>query len=238
MSQGIIVGSDANTEWLLPWWWKHYSHHNSYPVTFVNFGLSQKMASWCQNRGSVINLKFDETRIAKKSEIKPELVKKWEEQYGQEFWKSRPSWFKKPFAMRQSPYDLSIWLDLDCEVCKNLEPLYQALDLDSEVGMVDTQLNGYYNSGVIVFRKNSALIEKWSELCLFENALYCGDDQVLNLAPFEKKGFQELPLHFNWMALHGINFRALIFHWHTPKGKAFIKEHGGFQAITKDLKWV
>lgn len=235
MSQGILVGSDSNIEWLLPWWWKHYSLYNHFPVTFFDFGMSQKMLNWCQLRGRVETVKFDETLIAKKSSIPPQFIKKWEIQHGKGLWKCRPGWFKKPFAMTQTPYDFSIWLDLDCEVCKNLEPMFQELDLYSDVGMVDTQLNKYYNSGVVVFKKKSELIKKWSELCISENASFCGDDQVFNLTPFEKKGFQELPIQFNWMPWHGINFDAFIIHWHTQKGKDFIKQHGGFQEITKNL---
>jgi hypothetical protein len=57
MSQsGIIVGCDANQEWLLPWWWDHYCKHNSYPVAFVDFGMSEAALAWCQEKGQCISL--------------------------------------------------------------------------------------------------------------------------------------------------------------------------------------
>jgi len=41
---------DKGQQWLLPWWWEQYSAHNSYPVVFVDFGLSEKGIA-CAKRG-------------------------------------------------------------------------------------------------------------------------------------------------------------------------------------------
>ena len=46
---GVIVGSDYSQEWLLPWWWENYTKHNRYPVTFVDFGLSQEPIELCRS---------------------------------------------------------------------------------------------------------------------------------------------------------------------------------------------
>ncbi len=56
MTKGILIGCDQNQEWMLEWWWAHYSRHNCYPVAFVDFGMSQEAKKWCQSKGHWISL--------------------------------------------------------------------------------------------------------------------------------------------------------------------------------------
>jgi hypothetical protein len=54
---GVIVGCDAEQEWMLTWWWMHYRLHNDYPVTFFNFGnLSPEAENWCRKKGALVDL--------------------------------------------------------------------------------------------------------------------------------------------------------------------------------------
>src|SRR5689334_9119639 len=53
---GVIVGCDLYQEWLLLWWWSHYSSHNAIPVAFVDMGMSEEGALWCKERGEYIKL--------------------------------------------------------------------------------------------------------------------------------------------------------------------------------------
>ena len=66
---GIVVGADLTQEWLLPWWWSHYSRFNSLPVAFIDFGMSDEMKKWCQERGELIPLPVADIFVAKRKRI-------------------------------------------------------------------------------------------------------------------------------------------------------------------------
>lgn len=229
MSRGVLVGADATQEWLLPWWWKHYSRHNTLPVTFVDFGLSANANSWCKARGNTIPLILDKSFIAAKETVDPEHALLWERWYGKKMWSWRQSCFNKPFAYLLSPYEETVWLDLDCEIFDNIEPIFQFIGR-SEFAIADPLDEECYNSGVVVYKKNSTILKKWVKMCLDQNAKFCGDDYVLTyLLNQEKLSFQRLPTEWNWVTKLGINFFVKIFHWTTAAGKDFIKYHQGIQ---------
>ncbi len=203
MSTGVIVGCDKNQEWLLPFWWSHYSKENNYPVAFFDFGMTKQAADWCKTKGAYIKL------------LPKSMLKKNET--------LRTPWFQKPHACFHTPFPITCWLDLDCEVKGNLEPLFQMLG-QHEMAMVKTPRSKLsprwryrelpsdmkYNSGVIVFRKNTNIITKWIKMgrrCIT-------DDYAISLLIYrEKLKIQELPPIFNWMANQGPNPNALIIHY-------------------------
>ena len=49
--KGIIVASDMQQEWLLPWWWEHYTRFNSFPVAFIDFGMSKERENGVKSEG-------------------------------------------------------------------------------------------------------------------------------------------------------------------------------------------
>src|SRR5688572_4420480 len=108
LSEGIVVGCDSKQEWLLPWWWSHYSAHNEYPVAFVNFGMSPDAWKWCQERGTGICL--SDSELFKEKELSPEIKKQWDGRAGDGFFYFRSAWFKKPLAFFHSPFSSSCWL--------------------------------------------------------------------------------------------------------------------------------
>lgn len=229
MTQGIIVGADQNIAWLLPWWWKHYSHHNSYPVTFVDFGLSPETLEWCKERGNTVTLELD-AFVVPQSKIDPTLALEWENFYGKKVWQAREGWFKKPFAMLHSPYDITIWMDLDCEVCGNVTPIFEFLDKESDISLnFDPGRPGIYNSGVVLFKKNAPLLNDWAKECLAQNAHSIGDDYIVSrLITTDKYNFKIMPQSYNWWVGQGLSFTALILHW-AAWGKTYIETHGGLQ---------
>lgn len=230
MTQGIVVGADDNITWLLPWWWKYYSLHNTYPVTFVDFGLSAEAKAWCEERGNLVALKTD-SFVTPQEKIDPNLALEWENFYGKKVWQAREGWFKKPFAMLLSPYDKTIWMDLDCEVMGNVSPLFDFLTEEADISLnFDPGRPGIYNSGVVVFRKGAPLIADWAQACTVQNCHSIGDDYVVSrLIATEKYRFKTLPQEYNWWVGQGLNFSALILHW-AAWGKTFIETHGGLQA--------
>lgn len=238
--KGIIVGADRKIEWLLTFWWSHYQAHNHLPVTFIDFGLSAKGRAFCEKRGNLVPLS-QQIAINRKGKIEKQRAAEWEKSQTKAIWKQRQSWFKKPFALLQTPYERTLWLDLDCEVLGPLEPMldfcipHVALAQETEQAQLFEKKEGrlleneiLYNSGVIVYQKEAPLIQKWAESVLRENGEFWGDQhllsRIIHLEPFT---ITELPPEYNWRMSQGMNFNALIIHWLGSWGKAYIRKHGG-----------
>lgn len=227
--QGIVIASDQNQEWLLSWWWSHYSKYNSYPVVIVDLGLSEKGRNWCKKEGIEI-LTLPETLYPEKQINCAEKRSVWENHYGEAIWRYRLIWFKKPFALQLSPFEYSLWLDLDCQVKGSLDPIFNSLFMGFDLAikkepveiqkqhqekrfLSDDEIN--YNGGVIGFRKNAPFLNRWIEEIQERNDQYVFDQQALSRAiSKEKPPLFELPENYNWSIVHGINSEALINHFH------------------------
>jgi hypothetical protein len=220
--KGVIVGADITQEWLLPWWWGHYSAFHTYPTAFVDFGMSAEMKSWCAERGTLISLRIADVFIADRHEMDPSLVQQMEEACGKTFWLYRSAWFKKPLACLQSPFHRSLWIDLDCEVRGPIDALF---DLCTEhlAMAVDLSSPSFYNSGVIAFKRGLPVIETWGTDALKRNHLFRGDQDLLNAIICEQKiEVVEIPAIYNWSRCCTPNPEARIVHWHGPQGKSAI----------------
>jgi len=199
LRKGILVGCDASQTWLFPWWWKNYSAHNNHPVFFVDFEQISLSVPKVEN-------------------------KEWEAIYGPDLHDARKSWFKKPAALLLSPFEKTIWIDLDCEILAPIDPLF-----DYNLAFA-RDCNGGYNSGVIVYTKNSPLIQNWALTAQHSSHLYMGDQNMLP----EDPAIEELPPEYNWRMSQGLNPSARIIHWVGSWGKTFIREYGGLKRMTSD----
>lgn len=246
LSKGIICGSDAQQEWLLPWWWSRLRDDNDHPVAFCDFGMSEDAREWCEERGKVIPIAFDPTKIASKVEVASDLVKQWEHCYTSTVWDFRHVWFQKPFALLHSPFQRSLWLDLDCEVLGSLDPLFDMCSQESQIGIMRefnlTHLPRFhpealYNSGVIVCEHGAPLIEKWAEGSLTLTHEFWGDEVLLShLINAMKVPVVEIPGIFNWRVSQGININTIICHWVGGGGKIFIRQFGGFKPTLEEFQ--
>ncbi len=231
---GILCGADRMQEWLLPWWWSRYREHNSYPVTFFDFGMTEEMKAWCAERGELCSLTTD-FFIHPHQNIDSKRAKDWENLFGWTVWQSRHIWFKKPFAFLNSCYEKTIWLDLDCEVLGPLDFLFS----HSGIALVREYYSDHlpqddpnvrYNGGVIVFQHGAPIIEKWAEGAQTKNHLFAGDDLLLSYLIHEHRlKVRELPEIYNWRMVRGLNLNAVILHWLGSGGKAYIRKHGGIK---------
>jgi hypothetical protein len=239
LPRGIICGADQAQEWLLPWWWSRLRDYNDEPVVFCDFGMSEDALQWCKERGEVISIAFDACAVAQKEVVDPQLVKLWENCYTSTVWDFRHVWFKKAFAFLASPFQRSLWLDLDCEVLAPLDPLFD-LDLaQAQIGIMRefnlTHLPRFhpgalYNSGVIVCEYGAPLIERWAEGSLTLTDRFWGDEVLLShLINTLRIPVEEIPGIFNWRVSQGININAVICHWVGGGGKSFIRQFGGFK---------
>lgn len=230
---GIIVGCDQNQEWLLAWWWENYSEHNSYPVTFADFGMSAKAKEWCQARGAVLDVPLRSIPVS--SSISASTKQLWENHCGKGIWFCRSAWFQKPFALLASPYTWGVWLDLDCQVKGALDPLFYSLAIGADIGLVreplewqiSEQRKGFllpgevsYNAGVIAFRKEADILHHWAGESIENNLLHLGDQNALNRAIFlNKPSLIELPTQYNWFRKPDLEKEALIHHFIGGEGK-------------------
>ncbi len=248
MKRGVIVGSDSHLEWLLPWWWERYSCCNQLPVVFVDFGMTSQARDWCQERGELLAVTESFSSIV--------IKKEWENLYGSSYSQARKAWFKKPLACLLSPFEETVWIDLDCEVLSSIEPIFSYLE-EKELAIVRTddaipegfspKVKGFenpliFNGGVIAFRKGSKLVQEWARITLDESHLYWGDDYILSLLihQWEEK-VQILPPIYNWRLAEGVPFYAKIIHWCGEWGKEYIAKQGGLKGSLEkipDLKKV
>ncbi len=224
-TDGVIVGCDQNQEWMLPWWWSHYSKYSFLPVAFADFGMTEKSKEWCRDRGLL--LPIEPFRAAPREEIEAHLVEEWERAYQKGVWSSREGWLQKPLAMQKTPFDRTLWIDLDCEIIGSITPLFQKIHSHSGIAMAKEPSNEgeevSYNSGVVVFQRESPLIQKWAEVCLKENHRFIGDQPAINFLIRENEvEIAELPAIYNWRVSFGVNIEAVILHWTGAWGKEII----------------
>ena len=235
---GVLVASDISLEWLLPWWWENYIRHNSHPVAFVDFGMSLSMKEWCKKRGEYIPLPVADLFVAAKEEIDPQLVDQWETLYGNRFWPSRGAYFKKPLACLQSPFRRTIWIDLDCEIQGSIEKAFQCCENPSGLSHARELSGPLFNSGVIVYRRGSSLMEQWADASFRSNHRFATDQDILShlihLSQAQNVSVSELPPLYNWSRFRKENPEAAIVHWHGAIGKRVIYEKINKPELLKD----
>ena len=222
----------------------HFRLFNPYPVTFVNFGdMSAGAIDWCQKRGHVIKLDLLDSFMAKREAINPAEAVLWEKMQPN-VWSLRFTWYKKPFSLLLSPYERTIWLDLDCQVRGSLQPMFtlceneggfaasaehppsQKLNMERKMIMPGQTM---YNAGVLVFSRHSPIVKEWADRAIDQNRFYCSDQQLLaNILNSRKFPFISMSSQFNWTADREFNPEAVIVHWWGDMGKkalASMMEH-------------
>lgn len=207
---GIVTGCDAAQEWMLPWWFEHYSKNNSYPVVFADFGMSNAGLEFCRKRGRIISIS------------------------GQ----FKESWFKKPLAILNSGLAKFIWIDLDCEIRGDLNPIWQFCD---KIGLtLDVKRNDLARlyscqalaTGVVCGTHGNELIERWADECGMQQLR--GDQEVLNhILGSDRSLVNIMPPEYQWLRLQGDKPGVLIMHWTGSNGKTIIKKQMGGQIPPK-----
>ncbi|WP_420421722.1 hypothetical protein [Simkania sp.] len=195
MSQGIITGTNARYEWMLKLWWHYYSQTNTYPVTFMDFGMSKSARLWCESKGDVITISPPKGVPTVEEKIDPSKKREWEVAYKNP-WESRKCWFYKPFAFLKTPYEQTLWLDIDTFVIKPLSSLFE-LDLN-RIALTQDCYRSYnptkllpeevsYATSIVGYTKNHPLIEKWAQKAQEWSHLFLGDQEILSRLICEDK---------------------------------------------------
>lgn len=220
---GILVGAEISQEWMLPWWWENYRKHNPFPVAFADFGMSARMQSWCAERGEVIAVKIPDCFVAAQDELDPRLAAEWLGGRSDTFWDIRPIWFKKPFACLQTPFQRTIWIDIDCEIRDSLTELFSCCENPNEIAMGRYNDASIYNAGVIPFKRGNRIFSIWASESLKRNHLFRSDQELLVALLAELNiSIQELSRCWNWSRKWAEESDIKIYHWHGEPGKAVI----------------
>lgn len=239
-SIGVLVGSDASQEWLLPWFYVHFRKYNpDCPIVFADFGMSSEARNWCEERGSLQSV----PAISIESAEKPGVL--FQGEFWQEWKLDISSWapgrlvcFRKPLALAESPFKRTLWLDLDCQVRGDLESLF-AMALSSD-GLAAAPCGSFchvnnlsrkrvflidkYNTGVILTEKASPILEQWVSLIEGRVSFLTDEGSLSFLVDRKEMQITEIPYLYNWpVHAWGENEEALIYHWLGREAKCRLR---------------
>jgi len=215
MNQGVLTGCNEAQEWLLKTWWNYYEKSNSYPVTFADFGMSKSARMWCEKRGNVISISPHDN--AAEVAMEPKRANIYNKVLEPKL-EARPCYFAKPEAMLQTPYDATVWVDLDTLILRSLGPLFDDCEETGLAAVRESEANetlqhkiGFhfhkgplYNTGVMSFKKNHPILKKWAAASLTDSSQYHGDQDLLcHLAYQENVKFKEVSPIYNWRPITG-----------------------------------
>ena len=238
-SVGVLVGSDQSQEWLLDWFYHSFRKYNPVcPIAFADFGMSEKGKRWCEAKGE--RFQIPKIPILQRAGLAFE-GERWEE------WKldksrltiESPAYFRKPAAILQSPFERTLWLDLDCQILGNLNALLSLPLAEGRLAAAPCGSFCYiknlsrelvcrvakYNTGVILTEKKSPLLEQWASL-IDGTIAFCTDEGSLSfLADRGRTPITKLNHVYNWpVYVWGENAGALIYHWLGEKAKCHLKK--------------
>lgn len=251
-NKGILIIADKNQEWILPWWWFNYSKLNTLEVSFVDLGMSKKARSWCKTKGRVLSFQKPPINLSKET-VSKDLQQKWELR-AKSVWEKRKIWFLKPFALLQTPYDETIYMDLDCEVKTNLKALFSYCEHPSEFSAAYEMdiFQKYYqqekeilpeekviNSGLIIYKKTCSFIKLFAEKAQTHHPKFWGDQNLFQRLIFENQiPFNPLPSQYNFLPHPKLDHtNASIVHWGGESGKARIQEQIKAYSNLSFIKW-
>jgi hypothetical protein len=214
-NRGIIVGCDAKLEFLLPYFYLNFRLNSDLPIVFFDFGMTFFGRKFCEARGEVVS-------------IEDSLSNCHEDEFMNLI---RHSWFKKPLAFQRSPFELTLWLDIDCKILKPLDELFDQLQEDQHLAAYEEsyldESHNVLNSGVVVYKKGSPFLDKWINLCKQKNELFFGDQDALTLSLKETPELvKKLDQKFNniyYSVGYNRNIESVIIH-HVGAFKCFMQK--------------
>ena len=237
-SKGVLIGADQSQEWMLGWWYRHYTKHNQFPIAICDFGLSKEGRKKAEHVGHV--LPFQKDSLLNKFRQTEDIPADWTDIYPGDLKTIHPIWMLKPFALLFTPFQQTLWIDIDCEIRGPLDDLFSAsnnpsgfacaLDTKSCYQMMLSKkllLPGerVYNSGVIAYRHKSQVVDLWSEEVLHHHFNYLGDQDALSRVIYRHRlPINRLHTKFNARPLQAEDPNMVIIHWVKIQGKMRILE--------------
>lgn len=205
----FITGASKECDWLLPWWYNNFSKHNTenVPLTIFDFGLSDKARAWCEK------MSLDVQKPIAKCK----------------------GWFYKPTALREAKGGLKVWIDVDCEIKRDISELFDFIVADKLTCGIDRYHSWgcKYQTGVVGVKGDPKILQRWEESCKDPQGPFKRGDQELlwdlvqtdskDMAPF-------LPEKYNWLRMafyknkgpRRLHYDCRIIHWTGSEGKQII----------------
>jgi len=207
--EAFLTGCDSTQEWMLGWFLQNYKKHSNKPLIFANFGVSDLCLGIMRANCHAI---MDMTKIEERG------------------------WFKKPLSMLKCPAVKTVWLDTDCEICMNIDGIFNLLEAHKLNMVQDVPWSSrsgdiWHNSGVVGFIDKPIILKQWVT-AVKNNTDSQGDQEVLHcmLNPITKIGtIHDLPNEYNVLRIQtevDKNYHGpiRIMHWTGYKGKQIIKK--------------
>ena len=233
---GVITGCNETMEWMLKWWWKHYSATNDLPVTFLDFGLSKSARMWCEKRMHVIACPIPK-QFEKEARSFP-LPTSWSVTWREKRLTERKFWFTKICSLLKTPYSRSLWVDIDCKFLEKIDAIFDmcnnpngiALGLDTKetitswkkLGLLKKKAKGY-QAGLILFKKGSPFIEKWALCCQKEYTIEYADQTLLNsIIERDNIDIFLIPEQYHWLYPNYIPEGVRLIHYAGGEAKHWI----------------
>lgn len=235
--RGVITGANVDQEWMLPKWFNSYTKVSDEPILFIDFGMSTSAKTWCEKRGTLINLPSQEVAIdsALGSSIPTHILAK------------RHVWFQKPLALIASPFEQSIWVDLDCLFLAPLDPIFELLKQpntlcmrqelavratsEQELGIVPKNAPSY-NTGVLAYTKDHPLLKSLITNLRHASCHHLGDQDALSTAIYESQTrVTELEEGVHAIYPEPACQKTLIYHFASDEGKAALLEGRHFSYL-------
>ena len=227
--KGALVFCDKTQEIYLPWWYDHYSKTNDYPVAIIDFGMSEKGKKWANSIGQRIEMEPVKLDLEPPPDF---MLDEWKAFTRNDYLRARPIWLSKPFALQKTPFEHTVYLDLDCEVKADLEPLFRVpfglvplaqdtLKCWTERGITMPE-HQRYNTGVLAYEKHCPIVKAWASM-IEECSCHFWSEQEALMETLRQKEFTviELPERFNAFPDQKVDDAHIIHHISTS-GKLHI----------------
>ncbi|MEM7174415.1 MAG: hypothetical protein AAF443_00595 [Chlamydiota bacterium] len=235
-SCGVVVGCDHHQEWLLKWWWSHYSKTNHLPVTFFDFGMTMSARKWCARHGSLVSFSLPKGFLSSKNPFP--LPSHWPKRWADTVRNQRLVWFTKAFSLLLTPYEKTVWIDLDCQCRKAVNSVFDFCDRESgfavavddkntvkkwkQMGFLAPTVTGY-QTGVIAFVAQSKVITAWAEHCLlYRNNEYSEQTALSHTIAKKKWPISLLSSDYNWLTPEQEHPSAVIAHYGGEERKVHL----------------
>lgn len=233
---GILTGCDETMEWMLKWFWKHYSLTNTLPVTFLDFGLSKSARMWCEKRMRVIPCPI--SKEFENEDFSFPEPSQWSPSYKRFSLKGRKFWFTKICSFLKTPYSRSLWIDIDCKFLGAIDDVFKTCNHPNGVGLtldkkevislwkkgnlLKKEAKGY-QAGCVLFKRESPLIEKWALGCLEEHKVEFADQTLLNsIIERDNMDIPLIPEKYHWLNPYHVPKGTKIIHYIGRHGKSLI----------------
>lgn len=200
----IVTGTDNSFQHYLPWWVESVKKNfPSADITICDFGMNEKWVNWSKENANEF-ISYDKGNYL--------------------------SWFLKPQTLVDSQYEYKCWIDIDCEILKDISDIFNYVKEEK----LSTTIDHYhawgckFQTGVFAVKGTPAILKEWAAACAHPKNR--GDQEILWDVVKEKQHLISLiPENYNWLRIalaRGKDHKdKKIIHWTGDSGKEYIEKN-------------